>query len=117
MKNVRLEELLGYVREGRILDAMREFYAEEVVMEEPLYGTTTGLEANLAREEQFVSAVKEIRNFAVSRMAVGEDTAFYENVMDWLGVDGNEYHIEQVSVQTWKDGKIVHERFYYSLPA
>ncbi|GAB4451788.1 MAG: hypothetical protein OHK0029_01590 [Armatimonadaceae bacterium] len=115
MANVRLEELLGYIREGRIMDAMREFYADEVVMDEPIYGTTNGLEANLKREENFVNSVQEFRKFEVPRMAVGENTGFYENVMEWVGTDGKEYHVEQVSVQTWKDGKIVEERFYYSM--
>ena len=30
----RLEDLFAYRREGRILDAINEFYAEEVVMQE-----------------------------------------------------------------------------------
>lgn len=30
----RLEDLFGYIRQGRILDAINEFYAEEVVMQE-----------------------------------------------------------------------------------
>lgn len=113
MSNVRLNELLDYVRQGRIIDGINEFYADDVVMEEPMYGRTEGKAANLVREQHFVDSVKEFKGFAVPRMAIGEDTAFYENVMDWVGQDGTEYHLEQVSVQTWKDGKIVHERFYY----
>lgn len=115
MNNVRLNELLGYIAQGRIMDGMREFYAEDVVMEEPMYGKTVGLAANLAREEQFVASVKEFRKFAVPRQAVGENCAFYENEMEWLGVDGKEYRIQQVAVQTWRAGKIVHERFYYAM--
>lgn len=30
----RLEDLFAYIREGRILDAINEFYAEEAVMQE-----------------------------------------------------------------------------------
>ena len=37
----------------------------------------------------------------------------YTNVMHWLTTDGQEVHVEQVAVQRWRDGKIVHERFYY----
>jgi ketosteroid isomerase-like protein len=113
--NVRLNELLDYVRSGRILDAMREFYADDVVMTEPAYGATVGLAANIAREEKFVASVKEFKNFE-ARTAIDEETgqAFYENVMDWIGTDGKPYHVEQVAVQTWKNGKIVRERFYYN---
>lgn len=115
LTNVRLNELLDYVRQGRILDAMTEFYADNVIMSEPAYGDTVGLAANIEREKKFVASVKEFKNFQVPHVAIDEETghAFYENVMDWIGVDGKPYHVEQVSVQQWKNGKIVSERFYY----
>lgn len=111
---VRIHDLLDYVRTGRILDAMKEFYADDVVMTEPAYGATAGLEANLAREQKFVDSVAEFKNFQTPTVAVDGDTSVYENVMDWVGTDGQEYHLEQMVVATWNgDGKIVHERFYY----
>ena len=56
MSDVRIHDLLDYVREGRIIDAMHEFYADNVVMEEPAHGRTEGLAANVKREEQFVAS-------------------------------------------------------------
>ncbi|MEM6393492.1 MAG: SnoaL-like domain-containing protein [Planctomycetota bacterium] len=110
--NVRIHELLEYIQQGRIMDAMREFYADDVVMEEPAYGTTAGLQANLDREQQFVDSVKQFKGFT-AKVAVGEGFSAYENTMDWVDQDGNDVHVEQVAVQDWKDGKIVRERFYY----
>jgi len=111
--NVRLAEMLEYLAQGRIMDAMHEFYADDVIMEEPAYGATVSLAANLEREEAFVASVAEFKNFEVKKMATGEDCSFYENVMDWVGADGQDVHVEQVVVAQWRDGKIVHERFYY----
>lgn len=113
MEDVRILELLDWIRQGRVVDAFREFYSEEVVMEEPAHGKTVGFAANLEREEAFVASVKEMRAFEAPNVGVGENVSFYENVMEWVDVDGNEIRVEQVSVATWKDGKIVHERFYY----
>jgi len=113
--NVRLEELLGYIREGRIMDAMNEFYADDVVMEEPAYGATVGLAANLVREQKFVDSVAEFKVFETPKVHLGESSASYENVMDWTTTDGTDIHVEQVVVQDWKDGKIFRERFYYSM--
>lgn len=112
-RNVRIHELLDYIREGRIMDAMREFYADDVVMEEPAYGKTVGLAANLERERKFVESVKAFRGFTADRVAAGDDLSFYENTMDWTDVNGKDIHVEQVVVAQWCDGKIVHERFYY----
>ena len=111
--NVRIHDLIDYIREGRIMEAMQEFYAEDVVMEEPMYGATGGLAANLEREQQFLDSVKEFRHFQARNVGVGDDVSFYECVMDWVDVDGNEIHAEQTAVAEWKDGKIVRERFYY----
>ena len=113
-QNVRILDLLGYIQEGRIMDAMNEFYADDVVMEEPMYGKTEGLAANLVREQGFVDSVKEFRGFEANNVSIGENSAIYENVMDWVDVKGQEIHVEQVAVQEWNDGKIVRERFYYA---
>lgn len=111
---VRIHELLDYIRNGRIMDAMREFYADDVVMEEPAYGKTVGLEANLDREQKFVDSVAAFKDFQAPAIAVGEGVSIYENAMDWTDTDGNDIHVEQVAVQRWEGGKIVHERFYYA---
>ena len=111
---VRIHELLDYVRAGRVMDAMNEFYAEDVVMTEPAYGATEGLAANLEREQRFVDSVAEFKTFDTPAVAVDGNTSIYQNVMDWRGTDGTEYHVEQTVVARWNDdGKIVHERFYY----
>lgn len=112
--NVRIHQLLDYIRNGKIIEAMSEFYAEDVVMEEPAYGKTVGLAANIEREKKFVASVKEFKNFEAA-VAIGEGLSIYENVMDWIDVEGKPQHIEQTAVQKWKDGKIVHERFYYNM--
>lgn len=111
--NVRIHEMLDYLANGRIMEAMNEFYADDVIMEEPAYGKTVGLAANLEREQKFVDSVKEFRSFAAPKVGVGDGVSFYENVMDWVDVGDNEIHVEQVVVAQWRDGKIVHERFYY----
>jgi hypothetical protein len=114
--NVRINELLDYVRNGRIMDAMREFYAEEVVMVEPAH-ECAGLQANLEREQEFVDSVAEFKAFETPAIAIGEDVSMYENIMEWKGKDGKDYRVEQVSVARWNAaGKITHERFYYNAP-
>ena len=59
----RLEDLFSYIREGRILDAINEFYAEDAAMQENNLPPTVGREANYEREKQFLSMVKEWKGF------------------------------------------------------
>ena len=67
---VRINELLDYIRNGRVMDAMNEFYADDVVMTEPAYGATEGLAANLTREQQFVDSVAEFKAFETPTVAI-----------------------------------------------
>jgi hypothetical protein len=110
----RLEDLFAYIREGRILDAINEFYSEDALMQENNLPPTEGREANLEREKQFLSTVKEWQRFDVTAKGVGDDVTFYETVMDWVTTDGTPVHVEQVVVAKWLDGKITHERFYHN---
>jgi len=111
----RLESLIDHIQNGKIMEAMHEFYDASVVMEEPAYGKTIGLAANLEREQAFIDSVKQWEGFEVTAIGVGGDVSFYEHTMDWVTTDGLAVHVEQVALARWKDGKIVHERFYYNM--
>lgn len=109
----RLQDLLGHIRQGKIIEAMNEFYDKDTVMQDNANPPTRGLTANIEREKQFMSGVKEWKGFNVSASGVGDNSTFYECSMDFIATTGQPVHMEQVSVAKWKNGKIVHERFYY----
>jgi hypothetical protein len=109
----RLNDLFGYIRQGKIIEAMNEFYDKNTVMQENAQPPTKGLDINIEREKQFMSGVKEWKGFTVTTSAVGDNVTFYESTSDFVTTGGVPVHIEQVSVAKWKNDKIVHERFYY----
>jgi hypothetical protein len=113
--STRLEDLINHIREGKIIEAMHEFYSDDTLMTEPAYGDTKGLAANVEREQKFLDSVKEWRGFEVLAQGASASHSFYECTMDWVDNDGNDVHVEQVCVQDWRDGKIVRERFYYDM--
>ncbi len=109
----RLQQLVRSIGEGRNLEAMNEFYAENISMQENANAPTVGLAANIEREKQFLAFVKEWKGAAVKAMAVNGSASFVEWVLDWVAIDGTPVHREQIAVARWRDGKIVQERFYY----
>jgi len=109
----RLNDLFGYIRQGKIIEAMNEFYDKDTVMQENANPPTVGLAANIEREKQFMSGVKEWKGFNVTALGVGDDVTFYECALDFIATSGQPVHMEQVVASKWKNGKIVHERFYY----
>lgn len=109
----RLQGLLTSIQQGKIMDAMNEFYDADTVMQDNANPATKGLAANIEREKQFLNGVKEWKGFQVTASGVGDNVTFYECVMEFIATNGQPVRLEQVSVAKWKNGKIVHERFYY----
>ncbi len=109
----RLNDLFGYIRQGKIVEAMNEFYDKDTVMQDNANPPTVGQGANIEREKQFLNGVKEWKGFTVTASAVGDNVTFYECTLDFIATSGQAVHMEQVSVAKWRNGKIVHERFYY----
>ena len=109
----RLRELIQYIKTGRIIEAMHEFYDKDVQMQDNANPPTAGLAANIERENQFLSSVKEWKGSAVKAIAVDSDASFVEWVFDWIATDGTPVHREQVAAAKWRNGKTTHERFYY----
>ncbi len=111
--NVRIHELNQAIGRGEILEAMDAFYDDTVVMTEP-YHTTEGKAANIEREKTFLASVAEWKVFEAKATAIDGDTSISEQIMEWTTTDGQTMHVEQVAVARWRNGKIVHERFYYA---
>ena len=53
--------------------------------------------------------------FKLGSLAVNEvtGTAFLEYVVRFRSAEGRPVRLEEVAVQTWEEGLIVQERFYY----
>ena len=110
----RVNTLNTMIQQGRIMEAMKEFYADDVVMSENDAESTKGLEANLAREQDFVDKT-QWHGLELKDVVVNGDTAMVRWWMDFTNAHyGQRLAFTQVAFQKWRDGKIAEERFYYS---
>ncbi len=53
----RQNDLFGYIRQGKIIEAMNEFYDKDTMVQENANPPTKGLAANIEREKQFLSRI------------------------------------------------------------
>lgn len=111
------QELQAMIGQGQLLEAFEKFYADNVVMEEPMAGRTEGKDANRKREEEFLGSLKEAHGGGVNSIASNEaeGQTLTETWFDATFQDGNRVKMEQVSVKKWEGDQIVHERFYYNM--
>jgi hypothetical protein len=99
----RLNDLLGYIQQGKIIEAMNEFYDKNIVMQENANPPTKGLDANIEREKQAMSGVKELKGFTVTASGVGDNVTFYESTSDFVTTGGEPGHV--LSRFRWRSGR------------
>lgn len=109
----RLQGLIDYIASGRGLEAMDEFYHDDVEMQENLNPPTVGKAANRERERAFFDNVAEFKSFEVPAAAAEGDTSFYHSRFEFVDIAGETHRYDQVTMAKWRDGKIYHERFIY----
>ncbi|MBD2018848.1 nuclear transport factor 2 family protein [Leptolyngbya sp. FACHB-36] len=112
--HVAFEDIKNLVLQGKAMEAFEKYYADDVVMQENENPATVGKAANRERELEFFSKVVEFRGADVKQVAYGDDVIISEWSLDYTHADWGKRTYDQVSVQQWKDGKVVHERFYYA---
>jgi ketosteroid isomerase-like protein len=108
------EDIKALVLQGKAMEAFEKYYGDDVVMQENEQPATAGKEANRQRELDFFSKLVEFRGAEVKAVAFGDDVIISEWFLDYTHADYGKVTHDQVSVQRWKDGKVVHERFYYA---
>lgn len=109
----QVEDLVKLVQSGHLLEAFDKYYAEDVVMQENSYPATAGKAVNREREIQFLSSVKEVHEATAKFTLVDGEQAVIGWVLDFTNTEGKRLRMDQVAHQTWADGQIIRERFYY----
>lgn len=103
----RVDQLIDCINNGKILEAMEEFYTDDVEMRENSEPPTRGLAPNIEREKQFLSTVKEWRWTRWHAVAVNEDdgVAALEYSFQFVNTDGQEITYEQATIQRCAMGR------------
>ena len=105
-------QLNNLIISGKSVDAFEKFYAEDVVSQENEEEERHGRAAWMQGRAEMEKSIKKFEARVLSNAANGE-LSFSEWVYD-IDIEGmGLMHIAQVSVRRWKNGKIVHERFYH----
>ena len=109
-----LNELNNFILNGRMMDAFEKYYHDDVIMQENHLPPTISKVANRQRELEFLENVTEFRGAEVKGMGVGDNISFVVWKYDYTHKQWGVRDYTQVSIQEWKDGKIIKETFVYA---
>lgn len=111
----RVESLVQHTVEGRLIEALETFYHEDVVMQENNLPPRIGLAASIERQKMAKAAAMEIHEIKAASVLIDGDRAAIEWHAEWTLPNGTRVRVEEVALQTWKDDRIIHERFFYDM--
>ena len=106
-------ELIALAHQGKFLEAIERFYAEDATMQENLDPPRLGLRALLENERKVLATVPDIHVERVGSLMVDGDRAAINWVFAYTDAAGRQIELDEVAYQEWRDGKIIRERFYY----
>jgi len=105
-------DLIRLVENGQMLEAITKYYGENVAMQENTSPPSVGFAENYARESAFYGSLRSAK-FTLVSVVVEGDRAAINWVFDYTTPDGQSYRMDEIAIQTWRDGKVVHERYVY----
>lgn len=107
------KKLNDAILSGKAMEAFEELYDEDIVMQENLEPEYRGKAFNRKREQDFFATVEAWHGGKVHASAVSGDVSFSEWEMEVTLKGVGRITMAQVAVRRWKNGKLVHERFYH----
>ena len=110
----QLNQLLGLLEKGEFIEGMETFFAPDVTIQEVGQAPKSGRDLTIAVEKELLEGVSEFIQYTAHSIGAGGDKTFYEATMEFKTKDGQHVTQNQAVVTTWKDGKIVDERYYHN---
>jgi ketosteroid isomerase-like protein len=111
--------LVSLCREGKNLEAVEKYYADNIVSVESASGPdmpaeTSGIGAIKGKNKWWLEN-HEVHSGVANGPYVGENQFAVEFKFDvTYKPTGRRFQIDEMALYTVKDGKIVHEHFYYN---
>lgn len=102
-----------------LMEAVDTYYAEDITIVEVNGDTFEGRTVQKQRIQEWLDSIEEIHESGVRAIAANEETGhvFVESFFEATFKEGGRMQMEEVAVQRWEGDKVVHEKFYYDMPA
>jgi ketosteroid isomerase-like protein len=109
----RVDAFIAAVRDGRYVEAIRDYYAENATMQENQQAERGGRDVLMAHEQAVLDSLKSMVTFEVGPVLINGDQVVVNWVFEMTTADGTVRRMDELAMQTWRDDRIVTERFYY----
>ncbi|WKN44106.1 hypothetical protein [Tunicatimonas pelagia] len=111
---VKVEQLNAMIIAGDTLRAIQQFYGNDVIVQENEESPRVGKKICLENEKLNLSRVAHVQSKLINQaIDTRKNVVFSEWKILFTNLQGITSQLTEVSVQQWRDGLIIHEKFYY----
>jgi hypothetical protein len=108
----RVAAFVAAIEKKQFLEALSEFYAEDMTAQENNDAPRVGRQAQEANETKALASMRFEESRVASYLVDGDRVALHY-AMDIVAADGTRCHLEEIAYQTWRGDRIVSERYFY----
>lgn len=109
----RVEDLVRYTLDNRLVEALKEFYHDDAIMQENCEPPRLGLAVSIERQKAAQAMTAQIHEVKAVSILVDGDRSAIEWHAEWSTVAGDRIRVEEMALQLWNGDRIIHERFFY----
>lgn len=99
-------------RQGKILEGLDRFYADDCTFQEGNEAPIRGKEAQRERLSKMFASLKSFNGATLHSQAIGDGVSVTEWTFAMTSGEGDPIVWNEVLVRHWNEGKVVRERFY-----
>ena len=113
--NIRqqVQKMDAILSQGAIVEAVKEFFAENANTSDYGNGATTGKAAMIAKMEGFTGSIAKVNGITHHRSIVDGHTSASEFTFDFDMVDGSKVYWHEVIRRIWNDeGQVIQEEYF-----
>lgn len=107
-----VSDFIAMIEAGEFLEALEEFYADDMTAQENNLPPRVGKAAQVANEEAALARMRFDTIKAVSHVIDGDRVAIHY-VFEMTLTNGERLRMEEIAYQVWRGDQIVSERYFY----
>lgn len=98
---------------GDFIGAIEQFYTLEAATYENNAAPTVGRDKLVAKERGVLAASREVKAVRIGPSLIEGDNVATRWSFSFTNVEGSVRTLDEIAWQTWRDDKLIEERFYY----
>ena len=108
-----VEAFVALVEAGDYVGAIEHFYAPDASTRENTGEPVVGREVLMAKERGVMARFRKIEAVRIGPVLIEGDTVTARWKFTFTSADGAVRVLEEIAWQTWRDDRLIEERFFY----